>query len=230
MIKNAFIFITLILMSLLLLPLATDIKPMDSFNSLAERYMKEGPKEVGSANPVTSVVVTYRGFDTLGEVTVLFTAFMGVGLLLRRKEDEEMIVEAEKREGSEILQTASNFITPLLFIFGIYVFVHGHLSAGGGFQGGVIIASAILLGVLSRTSYKINDNLVLFVDSFAGLMLVILATLGVILAGGFMDNRYIGLGEYGKLFSAGAIPFIYSFIGIKVGSMLTGILKNMSQG
>jgi len=204
MIKNAFIFITLILMSLLLLPLATDIKPMDSFNSLAERYMKEGPKEVGSANPVTSVVVTYRGFDTLGE--------------------------AEKREGSEILQTASNFITPLLFIFGIYVFVHGHLSAGGGFQGGVIIASAILLGVLSRTSYKINDNLVLFVDSFAGLMLVILATLGVILAGGFMDNRYIGLGEYGKLFSAGAIPFIYSFIGIKVGSMLTGILKNMSQG
>ena len=230
MIKKTFILVTLVFMSLLLLPLATDIKPMDSFNSLAERYMKKGPKEVGSANPVTSVVVTYRGFDTLGEVTVLFTAFMGVGLLLRRREDEKEVVEEERRDGSEILQTATDFLTPLLFLFGIYVFLHGHLSAGGGFQGGVIIASAILLGVLSRVSYTINDKIVLFVDSFAGLTLVILATLGVVYAGGFMDNRYIGLGEYGQLFSAGAIPFIYSFIGIKVGSMLTGILKNMSRG
>jgi len=59
---------------------------------VAPRYTEESPKEVGIPNMVTSVLASYRGYDTLGEVTVIFTAGVGVMLLLmgrRRKTDKE---------------------------------------------------------------------------------------------------------------------------------------------
>jgi multicomponent Na+:H+ antiporter subunit B len=56
-------------------------------------------------------------------------------------------------------------------------------------------------------------------------MFVILGLLGIALAGGFLDNRFISLGTFGDLFSAGAIPFIYSFIGLKVGAEISNILN-----
>ncbi len=59
---------------------------------VAPRYIEESPKEVGIPNMVTSVLASYRGYDTLGEVTVIFTAGVGVMLLLmgrRRKRDKE---------------------------------------------------------------------------------------------------------------------------------------------
>ena len=97
--------------------------------------------ETGSANMVTSIVVNYRSFDTLGEVTVLFISATGVGLLLGG---------GRKRVGSAIsvspvVKIASRVIAPLLMVLGIYVFVHGHLTPGGGFPGGAIIAAGFLL-------------------------------------------------------------------------------------
>ncbi len=56
------------------------------------RYIEDSPDEIGIPNIVTSVLASYRGYDTLGEVTVIFTAGIGVMLLLggrRRREDEE---------------------------------------------------------------------------------------------------------------------------------------------
>jgi multicomponent Na+:H+ antiporter subunit B len=51
--------------------------------------------------------------------------------------------------------------------------------------------------------------------------------LGLVLAGGFLDNRFLGLGTLGQLFSAGAIPVIYIFIGLKVGTELSAVLERM---
>ena len=45
------------------------------------------------------------------------------------------------------MQTASRFLAPILFLFGVYIFTHGHLTPGGGFQGGVVIAAAVVLGI-----------------------------------------------------------------------------------
>jgi multicomponent Na+:H+ antiporter subunit B len=59
---------------------------------VAPRYIAEGPEATGVPNMVTAVLASYRGYDTLGEVTVIFTAGIGVMLLLggrRRREDEE---------------------------------------------------------------------------------------------------------------------------------------------
>ena len=64
--------------------------------------------ELGSANVVTSVVVTYRGLDTLGEVTILFAASAVVGLLIHLNRNEN----SARREGSELLKTASALLFP----------------------------------------------------------------------------------------------------------------------
>ena len=106
-------------------------------------YLRHGREQTGAANIVTSVVISYRGFDTLGEVTILFTAALGVGTvlsLLRKKEERARLEEA-----SLILKTGCRFLFPLILLVGAYVFIHGHLTPGGGFQGGAVVASAYLL-------------------------------------------------------------------------------------
>jgi multicomponent Na+:H+ antiporter subunit B len=67
------------------------------------------------------------------------------------------------------------------------------------------------------------------VESLAGVAFVIAGLLGLFLAGGFLDNRFLPTGELGALFSAGAIPLIYSLVGLKVGAELSGVLANLSE-
>lgn len=62
---------------------------------VAARYIEEGPKETGVPNLVTAVLASYRGFDTLGEVTVVFTACIAVLLLLQRREKPKVKVVNE---------------------------------------------------------------------------------------------------------------------------------------
>ena len=226
MVKKFFVLIILVFFAVMLLPFAKDVTPFENLSSTAEKYVKDGPDELGAANLVTSVIVTYRGLDTLGEVTVLFIATAGVGFFLRREDKKK---EKKKRESSQILQSGSTFLFPLILVFGVYIFLHGHLTPGGGFQGGVVIATGMVLLLLSRTSAVINDTVLHLVESLSGAAYVAIALLGLVLVvgAGFLDNRILDLGEFGKLLSAGAIPLIYAFIGLKVGAELVGIIDNM---
>lgn len=224
MVKRFFIFLVLIFFVYQMLPLISYFDPNTKLKHVATEYVENGSEQVGAANLVTSVVVTYRGLDTLGEIAVLFIATAGVGFLLRKRENRKREV---LRPASEILQTGTSFLLPLIFLFGIYVFIHGHLTPGGGFQGGVIITSGIVLLMLSNISLKLNHLILSLVESLSGLSYVIMGILGIVLAAGFLDNSFISLGKFGTLFSAGAIPIIYSLIGFKVGSELTGIVENL---
>lgn len=220
-------FLTIFIVALLIyifLPFITQVKETSSLSPLAQEYVATGPDELGAANLVTAVIVTYRGLDTLGEVVVLFIATVGIGFLLRK---EKKSTDSPKRNPSEILSTGSDFLIPLLILFGVYIFLHGHLTPGGGFQGGVVLASAALLYILSHPRARFSHKLMEVVESLSGSAYVVIGLLGLILAGGFLDNRFLPLGEMGKLLSAGAIPLIYSFIGLKVGMELTGIINHM---
>lgn len=228
MVKRFFILLVLVFFIIMLLPLISDVQPQTELNPLAEKYVRDGPVELGSANLVTSIIVTYRGLDTLGEVAVLFIVTASVGFLLRRRKDAKLIPQ-KKRESSEILQTGTALLTPLIFLFGIYIFLHGHLTPGGGFQGGVVIAMAVLLSLLSYPQSEVNHKILNTIESLSGAFYVIIGILGLYLAAGFLDNRILPLGEFGHLFSAGAIPVIYSLIGLKVGSELVGILDSMQR-
>lgn len=228
MVKRFFILLVLVIFILMLLPLAFDIQPQEELNALAQKYVQDGPDELGGANLVTSVIVTYRGLDTLGEVAVLFIATAGVGFLLRRRKGA--VTDSHKRrKSSEILQSGTILLTPLIFLFGVYIFLHGHLTPGGGFQGGVVIASGVLLSLLTYPQSEVNHGILNVLESLSGAFYVFIGVLGIYLAAGFLDNRILPLGEFGRLFSAGAIPIIYSLIGLKVGSELVGILDSMQR-
>ena len=226
MVKKISILVILVFFAVMLLPLAKDLTPFQELSPVAKKYVEDGPEELGGANIVTSVIVTYRGLDTLGEVAVLFIAAAGVGFFLRK---EGKSSESKKRGSSQILQSGTTFLFPLILAFGVYIFLHGHLTPGGGFQGGVVIASGIVLLLLSRVTTKINNTVLHLVESLSGVAYIVLGILGLVLAAGFLDNRFLDLGEFGRLLSAGAIPLIYSFIGLKVGAELVGIIDNMQK-
>jgi len=151
MMKKVLLLAAIALLAFALWPFVRDVGLTEP-GELATAYLERGPAELGTANVVTSIVVSYRGFDTLGEVTVLFTATAGVGGLLARRKSGHGRKKAAERgatDASEILKTASRLLSPLLVLFGVYIFLHGHLTPGGGFQGGVIIATAVLIGLLA---------------------------------------------------------------------------------
>ena len=226
MIRRLLTIIALLLLAYAFLPFITEFEGLEAVSEIAAHYLRLGPSELGAANTVTAVVVTYRGFDTLGEIVVLFTASCGVALLFGGSQNTGSS-RKHGRAASEILCSASCFLMPLMVLFGAYIFINGHLSPGGGFQGGVIIASAYLLLFLSYPDYHVRHGILGFIESLSGATVFVLAVLGAVLAYGVLDPRFLPLGRYGSLFSAGLIPVIYSLVGFKVGSELTGVLDTM---
>ena len=207
-----------------LLPLVFEAGVVEEPGRLASLYIENSPKDFAAANIVTAIVVSYRGFDTLGEVAVLFAATAGVGSLLTKKRLGIVGIQPEKKKSTEVLQTATGLLSGLLVMFGVYIFMHGHLTPGGGFQGGVVIATALLLSLLANPASHVAHGVMTAVESLSGAAYVGLGLLGIFLAWGFLDPRALPLGRLGALLSAGSIPFIYSAIGLKVGAELSGIL------
>jgi multicomponent Na+:H+ antiporter subunit B len=196
-----------------------------ALNDSATYYNTHAPAEVGTANVVTAIVVTYRGLDTLGEVTVLFLTALIIGYILRHGNRKK----PGKNYTSEILITAVNILIPGSIILGVYVFINGHLTPGGGFQGGAIIATAIVLLILSNPTRLLNVRLLHFIESISGFTYILIGLAGLLLAGGFLDNRILPLGTVGDLLSAGAIPVIYSLIGLKVGTEISSFLSSINE-
>jgi len=190
---------------------------------VGRHYINEGVKETGAANIVTSVVLSYRGFDTLGEVTVLFIAAIGLGAVLTGTTEKK----ARKiQPASLVLYTGCRLLFPLILVFGSYIFIHGHLTPGGGFQGGAIIASGFLLIYLGCRERRINRVVSNLVESLGGLIFVVIGLLGLVFGGYFLFN-FLPKGTANALFSAGIIPIVYIAIGFKVGSELAGIIDNL---
>lgn len=195
-------------------------------SSAGSHYIDRGREETGASNIVTSVVVNYRGFDTLGEVTVLFVAAIGLGAVLAaggRKEREDI------EPASLILYTGCRFLFPLILLFGAYIFIHGHLTPGGGFQGGAVIASAFVLVYLGCRGKRINRRTSGSLESLGGLVFVVIGLTGMAVGGGYFLSNYLPGGQLNTLFSAGVIPIIYIAIGLKVGSELAGVIDSMME-
>ena len=190
---------------------------------VGKHYINEGVKETGAVNIVTSVVVSYRGFDTLGEVTVLFIAAIGLGVVLTAGAGKET---RKTEPASLVLYTGCRLLFPLILIFGTYIFIHGHLTPGGGFQGGAIIASGFLLIYLGCRERRISQKASKLAESLGGLVFVVIGLLGLVFGGYFLLN-FLPKGTANALFSAGIIPIIYIAIGFKVGSELASIIDNL---
>jgi multicomponent Na+:H+ antiporter subunit B len=226
MLRTVLIYAALVLLIWALFPLIAEFTAATELNNLATSYVEKSSTELNSQNVVTSIVVTFRGLDTLGEVAVLFLATTGVAFLIKRREKHD---PSKIRKASEILNAGALFVFPIIILFGIYVFLHGHLTPGGGFQGGVLIASAFVLMMLSDMNASLNHLVLETVESISGFAYVLVGLLGLVLLGAFLDPKFLPLGNYGLLFSAGAIPLIYTFVGLKVGSELTNIVDSLRE-
>lgn len=198
---------------------------VDEETSVSNRYISNGTEETGSSNLVTSVVVNYRGFDTLGEVTVLFLAAAGVSALISLLPSSE---QGKKGPKPSLIMTQGGMLAiPVIVLFGVYVFLHGHLSPGGGFQGGVIIASGFLLYLIVKPDSRPSHGKLSFFESTAGLAFIGIGLIGLAVSGIFLDNVISGFGEAGELVSGGLLPLIYIAIGIKVGAEMSGLVSGM---
>ncbi len=214
------------LFALIFLSIAVSYTEQQALRPLAESYVRLVPQDLGAPNVITGILLTYRAFDTLGEVAVLFMVAAGVGLVLGASTKG---ASAESESGaptpaSEIVQSATQIMVPLIAIFAVYIIMNGHISAGGGFQGGAVIASAVLLLLLANPSQKLNAAFLSITESVAGVLFVLVGIAGLIFAGGFLDNRVLPLGQFGAFFSAGAIPVLSVLLGVKVGCELAVIL------
>ena len=130
-------------------------------NEVSAKYIEDAMKDTGAVNIVTGMILDYRAFDTLGESNVLFIATCTVFILLRADKHSKKLKEEESDRLYEpkndiILQKAAFFLVPMIIIFGIYVILNGHLSPGGGFSGGEIIGSGLILYVNAYGFKKIE--------------------------------------------------------------------------
>ncbi|MCP3849420.1 MAG: sodium:proton antiporter [Gammaproteobacteria bacterium] len=229
MIRKVFVLLFLLGLGSLFMTFMQEYTPDTELNQTGKYYAEHTAQDIGAANIVTAIIVTYRGLDTIGEVTVLFLTAAIVGMLLSRGSHKGKSLQRELPKSGELLTTGSYLLVPLILLLGAYVFVNGHLTPGGGFQGGAIVASAILLMLLTDPLRHFSHQVITIIESVSGLLFVFIGVLGMLLAGGFLDNRILSVGELGALFSAGAIPIIYSLIGLKVGAEFSSMLVNLSE-
>jgi multicomponent Na+:H+ antiporter subunit B len=180
--------------------------------------------QVGAANIVTSVVLGYRAIDTLGELAILFTAATAGGLVLGRPRPDAR----RDPEAGFILRAASDLLFPLLLVVGLFIIVHGHLTPGGGFQGGVILAAAFFVPLLARPGTRFNHLGFSIVEGLAGAGFIVIGLLGLYYGGEFLQPL-LGRGEMGSLWSAGTLPLLYVAVGLKVGAELAGLIAQIAE-
>lgn len=144
---------------------------------VAPHYINESMAEVGMPNIVTSVLASYRGFDTFGETVVIFTAGIGVLTLLglrARKKDEVVKDRVAPMYQHTILRIVSKILIPPILIFALYVQFHGDYGPGGGFQAGVIFAAALILYAMLfglNTARRVINQPLIQVLSAVGVLL-----------------------------------------------------------
>jgi multicomponent Na+:H+ antiporter subunit B len=228
MIRRAGIVLAVALFGLVFARLTVHHVERQSLPPLGQRYVELVPQELGAANVITGILLTYRAFDTLGEVAVLFMVAAGVGLVLGRRGrgDENPPRDAPQppRQASEIVRTGAQILVPFIAIFAAYIISNGHLSAGGGFQGGAVIASSAILLLLADPRQRFDQQFLSSTESAAGVLFVLVGVAGLSFANGFLDNRVLPLGQFGTFFSAGAIPLLSVLLGAKVGCELSVII------
>ena len=218
MIRSIFGLILVLALGAVVVSVVPGMETPTELSGVGGHYVEHGMRETGSANLVTAVIVGYRGLDTLGEVVVLFCASTAVVLILSLYP-----LSLNVTRPSTIVSLTSRILPAPILLLGIYLISHSHISPGGGFPGGAVIASAFLLSMLGGDGVPGSSRGLAAVESLAGLAFGLLGFWGVMRLGQFLNNLVLGTGTPGTLVSAGLIPLISLAIGAKVASELSSV-------
>ena len=171
-----------------------------------------GVAERHVTNMVSAVNFDYRGFDTLGEEFMLLCAVTGTTVLLRGSRGEQLTAQPGRAGQRPILPRSDAIVLicrmfgGLTVLFGLYVALHAMTTPGGGFQGGVIVASGALLVYLGegyRGWRRMLRSQALDACEGAGATLYALCGFGSMLAGAPFLQNVLPLGTAGDVFSGG---------------------------
>lgn len=125
---------------------------------------------------------------------------------------------------SIIVKKVTQLVSGLMFLYGIYIITHGHLTPGGGFAGGAILAGSFILLVLAFGSdllkLRKREEGSSVVESMAIFAFLILGVMALFIGTHVFFKNYLPAGTVGNLISAGVIPLYNIFIGIEVGAAL----------
>jgi multicomponent Na+:H+ antiporter subunit B len=203
-------------------------------------YATQAPKAAYAQRHVTDTVTgvnfDLRGFDTLGEELILFVAALGSAVLLRATREEGELQAAARADHERGPRTAeavralgAALVGPFLLL-GVYIVVHGHLTPGGGFQGGVVLAGALLLVYVAGqvlVAGRGGPVAGLEVADALGAASFALIAVGGLIFGGAALNDFLPLGATGQLLSGGTIPLLNVGVGVEVTGAVTLILAEL---
>lgn len=178
-----------------------------------------------STDVVTSINFDYRAADTVGEEFILFASVLAVVMLLRRTDEERACDDDGDEDGREAPKTSDAMrvlgisLLGLGITFGLYIITHGQLTPGGGFQGGVITATAWVLLYLSASGEVFQrltpKRVVEAVEAAGAAGFVLLGIAGMIWGVAFLAN-FLPLGPPASVMSGGTIPLLSLATGFEV--------------
>lgn len=120
-----------------------------------------------------------------------------------------------------ILKCGNDFLFPITIVLGFYIILHGHLSPGGGFQGGVVVAAGVAMIFLAYGNEGLKrtfpfPNALKQTENIGSLMYSFFALLGIMMGANFCRNTIFNIGNPGDLYSSGTIFWMNFSVGLKV--------------
>jgi len=179
-----------------------------------------------TANTIASVNFDQRAFDTLGEMSILFASVLGTVVLLRQTRDEHRAAPEPEQVALPVRRFAL-LVLPVAVVTGLYVIAHGQLSPGGGFQGGVVVATALhllYLGADYRALERIRPvGSYEIADALAASAYLVLGLAGLVAGTAFLAN-FLPYGTFNTLSSGGTVPLLNAAIGMEVACAVVVLL------
>ncbi|MCE3553271.1 sodium:proton antiporter [Pseudonocardia sp. RS11V-5] len=175
-----------------------------------------------TANVVSGVNYDLRAFDTLGEETILLGSVVGAAVLLRPgREERERTEVPEDEPPLQAVRLVGYLLLPVTLVLGLDVVAHGHLTPGGGFQGGVVLGTGLHLLYLAggfRALERLRAVPPFEVGEAVGTAaFVAVGIAGLAVTGSFLAN-VLPLGTFGSMPSSGIVPLLNVAVGMEVAS------------
>jgi multicomponent K+:H+ antiporter subunit A len=156
-----------------------------SFSTISDFYLQQSVPGGGGSNVVNVILVDFRGFDTLGEITVLAMAALGTHALLNQLRLMQPMSDSAGRLWAEdahplFLKMLMRPLLPLALAVAVYIFLRGHNLPGGGFVAGLVTGVALILQSLAGGFAFAEDRLPKSYPPILGLGLAMAAGVGLI--------------------------------------------------